>query len=109
MSNEFLCYWLSFSFEHQNLYSIGGASSTIAHLPQVILEGLEIPIPSKAEQIEITTILNSIDQKIASHDKKAMVLEGLFESILYKLMTGEIRIGDLDLSAFGRERALIAA
>jgi type I restriction enzyme S subunit len=97
--NEFLCQWLSFSFEHQNLYSLGGASSTIAHIPQVILDGLRIPLPSEHEQLEIVAILCALDRKIDLHLQKRAALEELFRSLLLKLMTGEIHVGDLGLSA----------
>lgn len=49
------------------------------------------------EQTEIATILETIDCKIALHRKKRAVLQELFQSLLHKLMTGEIRVADLDL------------
>lgn len=51
------------------------------------------------EQREIAAILDAIDHKIALHRQKHAVLEELFQSLLHKLMTGEIRVADLDLSA----------
>lgn len=51
------------------------------------------------EQEEIVEILDVIDQKIDLHKRKKAVLEELFKSLLHKLMTGEVRVTDLDLSA----------
>lgn len=51
------------------------------------------------EQVEIATILDAVDRKIDLHQKKRKVVEELFESLLHKLMTGEIAVSDLDLSA----------
>jgi type I restriction enzyme S subunit len=51
------------------------------------------------EQTEIATILDAIDRKIDLHRQKRAVLEELFKALLHKLMTGEIRVADLDLSA----------
>lgn len=51
------------------------------------------------EQREIVAILDAIDRKIDLHRKKREVLEELFESLLHKLMTGEIAVSNLDLSA----------
>lgn len=51
------------------------------------------------EQIEIAAILDALDRKIALHRQKRAVLEDLFQSLLHKLMTGDIRVADLDLSA----------
>jgi hypothetical protein len=44
-------------------------------------------------------ILDALDRKIALHRQKRAVLEELFRSLLHKLMTGAIRVADLDLSA----------
>ena len=53
-----------------------------------------------SEQQEIAAILDAIDRKIDLHQRKRAVLEELFKSLLHKLMTGEIAVADLDLSAF---------
>jgi type I restriction enzyme S subunit len=58
-----------------------------------------VPVPPLEERIEIVEILNAIDRKIELHKKKKALLEELFKSLLHKLMTGEIRVADLDLSA----------
>lgn len=55
--------------------------------------------PEKEEQLEIAKSLDSIDDKIDLHTRKRTVLEELFCALLHKLMTGEIRVTDLDLSA----------
>ena len=52
----------------------------------------------KSEQREIVSILDAIDRKIDLHRRKRAVLEELFKSLLHKLMTGEIRVDQLDLS-----------
>lgn len=57
----------------------------------------------KDEQKEMADILDAIDQKIDLHKRKKSVLEELFKSLLNKLMTGEIRVADLDLSALNIE------
>ena len=44
-------------------------------------------------------ILDTIDRKIDLHQRKRAVLDDLFKALLSKLMTGEIHITDLDLSA----------
>ena len=54
------------------------------------------------EQNEIVTILDALDRKIALHRQKRALLEELFQSSLHKLMTGYIRVADLDLSALAQ-------
>jgi type I restriction enzyme S subunit len=53
------------------------------------------------EQQEIVDILEAIDRKIDLHKRKRALLDDLFKALLHKLMTGEIRVVDLDLSALG--------
>ena len=69
---------------------------------------LNIPVPpSLVEQREIVAILDSIDQRIELHRRKRAVLDELFKALLHKLMTGEIRVGELDLSAIGEAGGLV--
>jgi len=78
----------------------GGGGSTKGALTCAFLRSLPIPFPSAlAEQQEISATLDAIDAKIDLHKRKRTVLEELFRTLLHKLMTGEIRIADLGLSA----------
>lgn len=64
------------------------------------IDSLPLPLPrTLEEQREIVTILDALDRKIDLHRKKRAVLEELFKALLHKLMTGEIRVDELDLSA----------
>jgi len=64
------------------------------------IDALPLPLPpTLKEQVEIADILDAIDAKIDLHQRKRAVLEELFKALLYKLMTGEIDVNDLDLSA----------
>ena len=70
------------------------------NLNNTVLNAVPIAFPLDAvEQQEIIDILDAIDQKIDLHRRKKAVLEELFKSLLHKLMTGEVRVDDLDLSA----------
>lgn len=64
------------------------------------IDSLPLPLPkTREEQQEIVVVLDAIDRKIDLHRRKKAVLEELFKSLLHKLMTGEVRVADLDLSA----------
>jgi type I restriction enzyme S subunit len=77
-----------------------GGGSTKGALTCAFLRVMPIPQPPTLdEQREIVAILDAIDRKIDLHRKKRAVLDELFKALLHKLMTGEIRVGDLDLSA----------
>lgn len=76
-----------------------GNGSTRGALTGAILRSLGIPLPSLDEQQELLAILDAVDGKIAIHRRKREVLDELFKSLLHKLMTGEIRVGQLDLTS----------
>ena len=64
------------------------------------VETFKVACPTDPDEAaEIVAILDAIDRKIDLHRQKRKVLEELFQSLLHKLMTGEIRVADLDLSA----------
>jgi type I restriction enzyme S subunit len=53
--------------------------------------------PEPDEQREIVAIIDAIDQKIQLHRRKRVMLDQLFKSLLHKLITGKLRVADLDL------------
>lgn len=55
--------------------------------------------PDEEEQKGIVNILEAIDLKIDLHRRKLAVLEQLFRALLHRLMTGEIRVADLNFGA----------
>ena len=76
-----------------------GSLGHVSHLNLGYLRDLLIIKPPLKEQREIAKILDVIDRKIAVHQTKKSVLDELFRSLLNKLMTGELSVNDLDLSA----------
>ncbi len=64
-----------------------------------ILTAMPIAVPPRDEQAEMVSILGAVDVKIDLHRRKLVVLEGLFRALLQKLITGTVRVSDLDLSA----------
>lgn len=73
------------------------------------IDALPLPLPpTAAEQREIVDVLDSLDRKIDLHRRKRAVLDQLFKSLLHKLMTGEVSVDDLDLSALPSTRGSAA-
>lgn len=97
-TNQFLAYWLMFSLKLQNLYGVAGASSTIAHLPEIQLKVLPIPIPGRSEQDEICDVLQQVDRKIDLLERYRMTLSELFRTLLHQLMTAQFRVYELALN-----------
>jgi len=105
VSNKYLFWWLThlrisgFFTSHRNVSSINSVynASLSATIP--------IWYPGDDQQREIVAVLDVIDRKIDLHRRRRAALESLFKTLLHKLMTGEIRVADLDLSALEPKQA----
>lgn len=96
---RYLYHFLTWRYEAIRSLAHGGQQQ---NLNLEIVRDLPVAYPrTQDEQHEIIAILDALDCKIALHAQKRAVLEELFQSLLHKLMTGEIRVSDLDLSALG--------
>jgi len=82
-------YWNQVNANKKNNLK-GGVNSSF-------LSDIIFPLPSKSEQIEIANIILTIDHKIEIYTAKKSALQDLFKTMLNKLMTGEIRVNDLDI------------
>lgn len=60
-----------------------------------------IPLPPAEEQREIALVLEVVDNKIAAEENRKQTLDVLFKTLLHNLMTGKVRVHDLDLSIVG--------
>ena len=97
VDTKYLYHFLSFCYEAIRRLAHGGQQQ---NLNLDIVRSLPIAYPTNPEeQGEIVAILDTIDRKINLHQKKRAVLDDLFKALLHKLMTGEIRVSDLDMPA----------
>ncbi len=64
-----------------------------------------IPVPREEEQKEIIHILGAIDSKFNLHSAKKSALQDLFKTTLNKLMSGEIRVKDLEIDVADNDKA----
>lgn len=56
-----------------------------------------VAVPPVDEQREIAAILQTIDRKISVHERKRATLQELFKTLLHQLMSGQIRVHNLDI------------
>ena len=97
-SDKFLYYLIQRDQFIRRLSEIETGASYPAVTDRAVKEQV-VPVPDLEEQREIVTILDALDRKIDLHRKKRAVLDDLFKALLHKLMTGDIRVGDLNLWA----------
>jgi len=96
ITNEFMVHWMMFAFLLTNTYGVTGTRTTIAHLPEIKLKPLLVPVPSPDEQAEIVRALETVDQKHAVHQGKLGALRDLFRTLLHELMTAKTRVHELE-------------
>jgi len=56
-----------------------------------------IPVPSEGDQHAVVEILAVLDVRLANHESKKATLQDFFKASLNKLMTGDIRVADLEI------------
>jgi type I restriction enzyme, S subunit len=61
------------------------------------VEPLLMPLPSLSDQEEITLALTVTDRKLRAEESHNASLDILFKSLIHNLMTGKVRVNDLDL------------
>lgn len=96
---EFFAYLAQSPYGRAYFLQVAHKTTNLACINSNKLKAFPVILPTLEEQRDIVDILTAIDQKIDLHKKRRAILEDLFESLLYKLMTGGIRVSDLDLSA----------
>jgi len=91
---------LLFIFYFMLLNPLSGeyAKTTLPSLQKPDLENFIIPFPPIEDQKKIAEILSALDRKIEAEENKKKALEELFKSMLHNLMTGKIRVKDLEVS-----------
>ena len=96
VDSTYLYHFLSSRYEAIRKMAHGGQQQ---NLNLEIVRNLPLVFPKNKDlQREIVTILEAIDRKIDLHRRKLTVLEELFKALLHKLMTGEMSVGELNLS-----------
>lgn len=60
------------------------------------IKGFAAPCPPINEQQEIAHMLSSVDKKIEAEEKRKAALQSLFKTMLHLLMTGRVRVKDLE-------------
>ena len=96
-SSRFLTNYCRTDMARKSLVS-GSGQVAITNINQGILRDLSVPRPSREEQEEIASAIDTIDNKISLLLRKQETLEELFRTLLHQLMTGQTRVNEIDLT-----------
>ena len=91
----FASYWASAAGQNELIRR--SKTTTMTTINQKSLAEALIPIPVKEDQEKIADIYKNMQAKIDIHESKKSALQDLFKATLNKLMTGDIRVGDLNI------------
>ena len=103
---EFLNYFMNWPRTQEEIKKLASRAVGQANINATKLRTVLFPLPTLEEQQEIVTNLDTIDRKIDLHRRKRSVLEELFKTLLHKLMTGEVRVEELDLMSLETKEAV---
>ncbi|MBE9593382.1 MAG: restriction endonuclease subunit S, partial [Proteobacteria bacterium] len=92
LSTKFLRYYFVSAREKLLEERYGGAQPNIS---QTVIRNTKIPIPLITTQQKIASILSAVDRKIETEQAKKKALDVLFKSLLQNLMTGKLRVTEL--------------
>jgi type I restriction enzyme S subunit len=81
------------------LLNAASPQTTIKTITAPALKELRIPLPCVDEQGAIVSALARIEIRHTSHIRRHSVLAELFRTLLHQLMTAQVRVHELDLSA----------
>jgi type I restriction enzyme, S subunit len=90
----FLYAYLTWSYDRLRSLSHGAQQ---ANLNAKIIADFPVALPCKRDQEAIALTLDGLDAKARMHQSKKSALQDLFKTTLKKLMTGDIRVADLDI------------
>lgn len=94
---QFVYYLLTFWSEHWRNHATFGP---IPILNKGAFEKVQVPFTSdRDEQDRIADVLSAVDEKVEHHIKHRDSIAALFRTLLHQLMTAQVRVHDLDLSA----------
>lgn len=90
----FLYYYMQ--FHYQNLRDLGHGANQ-RNLNMDLIKSFPLSYPESDEQRIIVDALLAFDNKMTLIEQKKQLLEELFRTLLHQLMTGQVRVKDLEI------------
>ena len=95
--NVFLKYLLSYYRQIGVFFKLSRRAVNQSNYNKNEIYVLLIPLPPLPIQQKIAEILSAVDEKIEAEENKKKSLEDLFKTLLNNLMTGKIRVNNLEV------------
>ncbi len=99
IDNRFLNLYFSTS-TIVNWLNSNAAGAIMPNLSTAVLKRMPVFYPSIEEQKEIADCLEMLEKKLQLITEKKNLLEELFRTLLHQLMTGQIRVNEIEIEEF---------
>lgn len=93
----FLNFYFNWDITQVRLRGLASRGVSQANISATKLKSFLIPLPPLEEQKQIAHILSTVNKKIEVEQKRKQVLKELFKTMLHKLMSGEIRLKEVEI------------
>jgi type I restriction enzyme S subunit len=93
----FLNYFFNWEVTQSRLKGLASRGVSQANISATRLKTMAVPLPPLPEQQQIAEILMKVDKKIEIEGRRKATLKELFKTMLHKLMTGQIRLKDVEI------------
>lgn len=88
-SNEYIYLWIKFHIEELILRKTGGAQQ---HINSGDVKGFPIVLPDRMTREKFNNFVKPLFKKISHNSKQIITLENIRDTLLPKLMSGEVRV-----------------
>lgn len=99
LMSDFLAYLTQSDYGKGYFLSVAHKTTNLACINTTKLKALPTLLPSMEEQQEIIKAIRGVDGKIAVEVSKRNALDALFRTLLHDLMTGKVRVNELEFPA----------
>ena len=93
--SRYLQYWLRSINYWQDVHGIK-TGTTRSSLNAQVLSGFELLIPSNSVAFAFSQVVSSLLDQIVANNREARTLAETRDSLLPKLIRGEVRVGEID-------------
>lgn len=95
--SRFLSYYLNKEDTQRRLKMLATRGVSQSNISATKLKSVVVPRPPLDEQERVANTLVTLDTKIEKEDKRKRALEEIFKTVLHLLMTGQIRVKDMEV------------
>jgi type I restriction enzyme S subunit len=95
----FLNFYMNLGATQTRLKQLAARAVSQSNINATKLRGLPILVPTISEQEEIASLLDGVETKLRTETVRVAALQALFTSLLHHLMTGKVRVNELEFPA----------